>query len=70
MRENSGVTRGESCDKNASMLKVSDALNEVITELKARRVCSRLPESSAASDDEDEQGGRLLKHRVTAMLER
>ena len=70
MRENSGVTRGESCDTNASRLKVSDAPNEVNTELRARRVCSRLPESSAASDDEDEQGGRLLKDRVTAMLER
>ena len=65
------MTRGESCDTNASRLKVSDAPNEVSTELKARRFCSRLPESSAASDDEDEQGaGRLLKDRVTAMLER
>ena len=65
-REKSGVTSSESCVLNELRLKVSDAPNEVNTELRARRVFSRLPASSASSV----QGGRLLKDRVTAMHER
>eukprot|EP00964_Phaeocystis_antarctica_P006918 scaffold3742_cov74-Phaeocystis_antarctica.AAC.4 len=65
--ENSGVSSGPSSDRNESRLNTSDAPNEVNTELRASRVCSRLPVSSASSD---EQAGRLLKERVTAMHER
>eukprot|EP00964_Phaeocystis_antarctica_P007161 scaffold3875_cov75-Phaeocystis_antarctica.AAC.3 len=52
---------------NEPRLNASDAPNEVNTELRASRVCSRLPASSASSDEQD---GMLLKDRVTAMHER
>eukprot|EP00964_Phaeocystis_antarctica_P082497 scaffold51743_cov76-Phaeocystis_antarctica.AAC.3 len=52
---------------NDSRLNTSDAPNEVYTELKAARVCSRLSVSSASSDEQD---GRLLKERATVMHER
>ena len=64
--ENSGVTSGPSSERNESRLNTSDAWNEVYTELKATRVCSRLSASSASSDEQD---GKLLKERATAMHE-
>ena len=61
------MTSAESCVSNELKLKVSDAWNEMNKELRARRVFSRLPASSASSDEQD---GKLLKDRVAAMHER